>query len=170
MSGGVPLAQAAQPVEAEQATSPRAPSIGFSRGGAEVQTRGAERRRLLVSAEMAIQPRMLIVGFVCRWKLERSHPCPGGTKACSRWSSAAKTTGSQPPSGRTPAGVPHLFKLEVQSVGVGLPERRVQAYASLSSPYCSEVHPKGLSGYPPHPDSYVANCCRRLQSGGIELT
>jgi hypothetical protein len=36
------LAQAAPPVEAEQSRSPRAPSIGFSRGDAEVQTRGAE--------------------------------------------------------------------------------------------------------------------------------
>jgi hypothetical protein len=82
---------------------------------------------------VAIRPRMLIAGFVLRWKLERSTRDAEGITAISRWSSEANTTGSQPPSGRTPAGVPHLFKLEVQSVGVGLPERRGQAYTANSS-------------------------------------
>jgi hypothetical protein len=76
---------------------------------------------------MAIQPRMLIVGFVQRWKLERSTRDAEGITAICRWSSEANTTRSQPPSGRTPAGVPHLFEQEVQSIGVGLPERRGQA-------------------------------------------
>jgi hypothetical protein len=79
---------------------------------------------------MPIQPRMLIVGFVLRWKLERSTRDAEGITAISRWSSESNTTGSQPPIGRTPAGVPHLFEPEVQSVGVGLPERRGRAYAA----------------------------------------
>jgi hypothetical protein len=46
---------------------------------------------------MAIQPRMLIVGFVLRWKLERSTRDAEGITAISRWSSERNTTGSQPP-------------------------------------------------------------------------
>jgi hypothetical protein len=74
---------------------------------------------------------MLNDGFVLRWKLQRSTREAEGITAISRWSSEANTTGSQPPSGRTPAGVPHLFEQEVQSVGVGLPERRGQAKIAI---------------------------------------
>jgi hypothetical protein len=113
---------------------------------------------------MAIQPRMLMVGVARCLELGRSSRDAEGITAISRWSSEANKTGSQPPSGRTPAGVPHLFEPEVKSVGVGFPERRGQAYSPNSDRLRSESSLESAL-WPDFQASFLR--CRRLPWGVV---
>jgi hypothetical protein len=110
---------------------PRVASIGFYHAErAEVQTRAAEKSKLLVYADIAMWAQMLIVGLVRRWELARSPRYPVGIKACSRWSSAANTTGSCPPTRRTLKGC-HISTLGCKRDACGPIDRAAQVLGAV---------------------------------------